>query len=143
MGKAFPEETKLKHDDRRVVTLLFKANTLDKGKCYTMKFGGNLKEIKYDYELCTSKCSCNSVGTSRCDESGEQPVCVCHATFDGPDCSKCAKGYALDKDGYCLRESLCADQGGTETCQNHGTCVQMGGIARCDCDTGFANEGLI
>lgn len=91
-GKIYPEDTKLKHDNSKVVSLLFKPNSLERDKCYKMKFSTALRDTKYDFELCTSKCACNSVGTSRCDEANGK--CVCHQTFAGDDCSECAQGYA-------------------------------------------------
>ncbi len=49
----------------------------------------------------------------------------------------------MNDQGFCVKESFCFDQGGKEDCQGHGTCVQLGGIARCDCEDGFTNNGMI
>jgi hypothetical protein len=60
---AFASETKLKHDNNKVVAVVFKPNTLKAGTCYDLSM-----TPKYDWSLCTSACSCSQQGTSKCDE---------------------------------------------------------------------------
>ena len=91
--------------------------------------------------MCTSSCQCDGRGTQRCIEDSQ--TCICRFGHTGPDCSECAEGFSLKDDGTCVKASLCAELGGTETCQGHGECVQIGDTARCDCDVGFAHDGLI
>jgi hypothetical protein len=44
--------------------------------------------------------------------------------------------------GECTLGSKCADEGGSETCNGHGSCEQVGAHAVCHCDAGFADDGL-
>ena len=92
-------------------------------------------------EICASSCLCHWPGTEKCDESSQ--VCHCRFPYAGKDCSKCQDGFSLDPaTGECTLASKCAENGGTETCNGHGQCEQVGSRAECHCDAGFADDGL-
>lgn len=95
-----------------------------------------------DLHVCASACECDVIGTAECIEDGIDHVCLCHPLFHGEFCDQCESGFFRNSDGYCEASSLCADLGGEEYCNNHGTCYQEGPAAICDCDPGFANLGL-
>ena len=37
-GKVYPSEVRIKHDDEKVVALIFKPNSLQRGSTYDLKF---------------------------------------------------------------------------------------------------------
>lgn len=41
-----------------------------------------------------------------------------------------------------MEGSACEQDGGSEDCNGHGTCYSIDGQATCECDSGFANDGL-
>lgn len=134
----------------------FSPFTLDKGVCYALKFApakqyGELSLASMivpeladalDLHVCTSSCECDIMGTKECKEKGEQHRCLCHPHFTGRDCSLCQEGYYRNAEGFCELGSQCADLGGAVDCNFHGTCYQEGPAAICECDPGFADDGL-
>ena len=96
-----------------------------------------------DLQVCMSACECDRIGTKECveDQRGNH-LCKCHAHFTGIHCTECDEGYYRNGEGYCEKVSTCADIGGEEDCSGHGTCYQEGPTAICECDPGFANDGL-
>ena len=75
-----------------------------------------------DMRICTSACECDVLGTARCVEKDGQHRCQCHPHFKGKDCSECTDGYYRNADGFCELGSICAELGGDEDCNGHGTC---------------------
>ena len=150
-----------KHDSDDVLIVSWSPYTLQAGVCYKLKFGhpqglffgGSPTDLAAmmsahledspEMHVCASGCNCDLLGTLDCimDEHDE-PVCICHPHFQGEDCSECADGFYRNHDGFCEKASLCADLGGQEDCAGHGTCIQEGPAAICQCDHGFANDGL-
>ena len=148
-----PSHFKLKFSSDDTLVLAFAPYTLEKGTCYALKFAPSrgvslaamLKpeiEAGLDLHMCVSGCECDVLGTEECLEDDEGHVCVCHPHFTGDDCSECAEGFYRNSDGFCEKGSVCADLGGEEDCHGFGTCYQEGEAAVCDCDPGFANDGL-
>lgn len=119
----------------------FNSNVLKKGRCYKVEIDKKVASSqKHDFEICTSVCSCNAIGTFMCDERTQE--CVCHGKYFGSDCSKCNEGFSRQEDGTCAKETHCKSEGGKEDCSGHGVCTQHGKTAKCACDPGFANDGL-
>lgn len=98
--------------------------------------------VQEDLKVCTTNCLCDWIGTHSCEEdTGE---CTCRETHSGHDCGECAEGHSKDPEtGECHLVSKCKDQGGKEDCHGHGTCVQRGERAVCNCEAGFVNDGLL
>lgn len=97
-----------------------------------------------DFHVCMSACECDVQGTLECkeDNMGQHHICRCHPHFGGDDCSMCDEGYYRNAEGFCELASLCEEYGGDENCNNHGTCIQEGPKAVCECDPGFTDDGL-
>ena len=149
-------KAKFRQDDTLVVG--FAPYTLVKGTCYKLTFqpatiigGVSLHAMvkpevidSLDLHVCASACECDYIGTAECleDDSGAHQ-CLCHPHFQGEYCEECADGYYRNEDGFCELGSVCADLGGDEYCSGHGTCYQEGPVAVCDCDPGFADDGLV
>jgi hypothetical protein len=57
-GVVYPHKTVYKHDETKVVTLVYSANTLARGKCYTLKFQGSVfpQDLPQALQICTTKC---------------------------------------------------------------------------------------
>jgi hypothetical protein len=99
--------------------------------------------LEDDLKICATptECHCNWAGTKHCAE--DTGICECKWPHIGKDCSLCDKGHVKDPGtGRCVPANKCKDNGGTEDCQGHGICVQKGDIAQCNCNPGFANDGL-
>jgi hypothetical protein len=152
--KVNPSSFKLKSSEDSVLMLFFSPFAMEKGQCYQIRvqFTSTLAnfmtaeiEAGDDMTVCTSKCNCDPTGTKECIE-GESwrkaPTCVCHRDYEGLDCGTCAAGFFKNDDGYCEKEAKCADEGGDVDCNGHGTCMQEGPIARCECHQGFSDDGL-
>jgi len=163
-----PTHFKTKQGSDDTLVLSFAPYTLEKDRCYKLVFGpdpavdgtGLGAEVYFpsnplksmiskemmdsdDMRICTSSCNCDGLGTAQCLklDSGAH-MCHCHAKFTGDDCSKCVEGYFRNSDGFCEKTGVCADQGGDEDCNGHGKCEQVGPTAVCQCDPGFAHDGL-
>ena len=153
-----PTDFKSKFNADDTLVLGFAPHTLEKGVCYILKFapawgfgGVSLAPMlkpeyadSLDLHVCASGCDCDVTGTEDCvflEETGDH-VCLCHPHFLGVDCSECEEGYYRNGDGYCEMAHTCAELGGNEDCNDHGTCYQEGPTAVCQCDPGFTNNGL-
>lgn len=104
---------------------------------------------------------CGAHGT--CDDSSGTPVCICDAGYRGADCTRCAAGYINNGAGVCVDASNMdgepdagdsGDEGESDagaevptelgcddpdfSCGDHGTCVEVGDQATCECDTGYS-----
>lgn len=81
----------------------------------------------------TSGLDCGVIG--RCDDSSGLAACVCNQGYAGQGCDECAVGYQ-DNDG----DGVCAPDCATRalTCNDHGTCDDSLGVARCACDAAYS-----
>jgi hypothetical protein len=66
--KVYAQTLHLKKNDENTLELKFDPNVLKKGKCYKVEIDKKVASSqKHDFELCTSVCSCNPIGTYMCD----------------------------------------------------------------------------
>jgi hypothetical protein len=77
-----------------------------------------------------SGCNCNGRGT--CNMTSES--CICNPGYTGPNCLSCADGYHAAAD-VCVPNAVCD----SDTCNNHGKCVQSAGSVSCICSAGYGN----
>lgn len=144
-----PQEKMLKENDPSVIILKFPGGSVAKGWCYELnlvgaagQFGLDTQIIQNSVDICTTNCQCDPIGTHTCIE--ESGVCQCKFPHSGKYCDACEKGHIKDPDtGACIKSGKCKAHGGTEDCSGHGTCVQRGEAAVCECDSGFVNDGFL
>jgi Clostripain family/EGF-like domain len=74
-----------------------------------------------------------------CVESNGNASCACEEGYDFETlCVECATGYQdNDSDGTCLPSCAMLNF----DCSNNGSCVDASGVAVCDCDEGFTDDG--
>ena len=145
-----PAAKRLSAADPSTILLEFHGGSLALGWCHKLQFsplglgaGPDFDAVRLDSDLkiCASSCLCNWKGTESCLESERQ--CTCRYPYTGPDCGQCQAGHTMDPDtGECTLGSKCADLGGSERCNDHGQCEQVGAHAVCHCNPGFVDDGL-
>lgn len=142
--------SRLSAADPSVLKLVVPAGGLARGWCYTLDFPSegagagpdwDLAHLGHSREICATSCLCNWPGALGCDE--QTSTCKCQWPYTGADCSACSAGFTLDPaTGACTEARTCKEQGGQETCNGHGQCEQVGQRAVCQCEPGFAHDGL-
>ncbi|MCP3869349.1 MAG: SUMF1/EgtB/PvdO family nonheme iron enzyme, partial [Gammaproteobacteria bacterium] len=102
---------------------------------------------------CSPSDTCSNHGM--CADSTGMPVCHCDYGYDGIICDTCAIGYHDGGDGSCVLQDYCSpgyhhddDEvcvenvpcTASDTCSNHGICLDVSGMPVCNCDEGYAGE---
>ncbi len=100
---------------------------------------GNYQDNDHD-GTCEPSCASQTLdcGHGACDDSSGQVTCSCDEEYTGQYCDDCAPGYQdNDHDGSCLETCATA----AYTCSGIGVCADTSGVAKCDCNDGYHDDG--
>ncbi|MBM4783539.1 MAG: hypothetical protein GQE15_38180 [Archangiaceae bacterium] len=82
-----------------------------------------------------SASACSMVGA--CSVDGGTLSCACEAGYEGSACQRCAAGFHRAGDYRCVADETCVGNG---RCSANGTCAVRGGVAVCECQSGYAGD---